>query len=240
VARTNLEVLRRNRVAHVLQVTSSMSHEGKSTVSSNLAISLAQAGRKVLLIDADLRCPTQHKIHSLTRDRGLVQLLSEEQSLRTLVQATGTERLDLLAGGHETPNPAELLMSARLGEVIAEARREYDVVIIDSPPLLLVTDSAIVGTQVDGIMLIVRVGQTKRHNAQRAVEILKGLGTPILGTVINAIGAAGREYGYGYGYGYGVHGYGRPAETTPGLDTLIGNGHVNGQTVAPEVNGKGI
>src|SRR5207302_4006193 len=117
-----------------------------------------------------LRVPTQHTVHNLVRGRGLVQVLSEGKPLGSLVQATEIEGLHLLCAGPETPNPAELLMSARFGEMIAEARQAYDLVIVDSPPILLVTDSAIVGTQVDGIMLVVRVGQTKRHNAQRAVD----------------------------------------------------------------------
>ena len=119
-----------------------------------------------------------------------------------------TEGLDLICAGPETPNPAELLMSPRLGEVIAEARESYDIVIIDSPPILMVTDSAIVGTQVDGIMLVVRVGQTKRQNAQRSVEVLKGLGTPDprhrherdryrVGTAMVTAMAATAVYGYG-------------------------------------------
>jgi receptor protein-tyrosine kinase len=227
VARTNLEVIRRNRTAQVILITSPMSHEGKSTVASNLAISMAQAGRSVLLIDADLRCPTQHTIHRLKREPGMVQLLSGSQAIEDVVQPSTVEGLQLICAGSETHNPAELLMSMRFAEVIAEARRSYDTVIVDSPPILMVTDSAIAGTQVDGIMLVVRVGQTRRQNAQRALECLKELGTPILGTVINAIDFESGGYGYGYGYGYGVYGYGRPAQSTPGLDTLpaqTGNG----------------
>jgi capsular exopolysaccharide synthesis family protein len=220
-ARTNVEVIRRNRTAQVILVTSPMAHEGKSTVASNLAISLAQGGRSVLLIDADLRCPTQHTVHKRERSPGLVQVLAESRGIEELVQETVVDGLKFLAAGCETPNPAELLMSARFGAVIAEARRHYDVIIVDSPPILMVTDSAIAAAAADGIMLVVRVGQTKRQNVQRALEILKELGTPILGTVINAIGFESGQYGYGYGYGYGVYGYGRPSRTTPGLDTPL-------------------
>jgi receptor protein-tyrosine kinase len=235
-ARTNLEVIRRNRTAQVLLITSPMASEGKSTVASNLAISLAQAGRSVLLIDSDLRCPTQHTVHKRKREPGLVQLLGESEGLQELVQDTVVDGLKLLAAGSETLNPAELLMSARFAEVIAEARGRYDVVIVDSPPILMVTDSAIAASQADGIMLVVRVGQTKRQNAQRALEVLKELGTPILGTVINAIGFESGQYGYGYGYGYGVYGYGRPSRVTPGLDTPLPAPHANGQ---PQAAGAG-
>ncbi len=237
-ARTNLEVIRRNRSAQVILITSPMAHEGKSTVASNLAISLAQAGRQVLLIDADLRCPTQHSVHKLARGRGLVQLLTQSQPLEEVVQTTAIEGLHLISAGPETQNPAELLMSVRFAEVIAEARLRYDIVIVDSPPILMVTDSAIAGTQVDGIMLVVRVGQTKRQNAQRAVEVLRELGTPILGTVINAIGFETGQYGYGYG-GYGVYGYGRPSVTTPGLDTLIAGERPHGQKMKSAVHSNG-
>jgi receptor protein-tyrosine kinase len=234
-ARTNLEVIRRNRPVQVILITSPMSHEGKSTVASNLAITLAQAGRSVLLIDADLRCPTQHLVHKLQRGRGMVQLLNGSQAIDDLVQSSGIAGLNLLCAGPETHNPAELLMSARFGEIIAEARRTYDMVIVDSPPILMVTDSAIAATQVDGIVLVARVGQTRRQNAQRAVETLKELGTPILGAVINAIDFETGQYGYGYGYG--VYGYGRPARVTPGLDTLAAGPHVNGKAAAAGKNG---
>ena len=236
-ARTNLEVIRRGQPAQVLLVTSPTAGDGKSTVASNLAISLAQAGRKVLLIDADLRCPTQYRIHNVPREPGLVHLLRSAQAIGSSALSSNVENLELVLSGREVHDPAELLMSSRLSEIIAEARQAHDVVIIDSSPILAVTDAAIIGTQVDGILLVVRVSATKRQNARRAVELLKGLGTPILGTIINGIGVEWGGYGYGYGDGY-VYGHG---PRTSGGNEIVPQENVlsprNGGTAAAGTNG---
>lgn len=205
-ARTNLEFLRRNRRAQVLLVTSPLSGDGKSTTASNLAISMAHTGRRVLLIDADLRKPSQHAIHNLRRDHGLVHLLEGVLPVDRFMQPTTINNLSLLAAGPDVPNPAELLASPRLAEVLEEARPTYDVVIIDSSPLLAVTDPSIVAAAVDGILLVVRLVETRRHDVERASELLGSLGVPVLGVVINGVTREqdGFRHRYGYGYPYGM------------------------------------
>jgi capsular exopolysaccharide synthesis family protein len=189
VVRANLDLSRRNRGVRVVLVTSARPGEGKSTVASNLAVCLAQVGRRVLLVDADLRGPAQHLIHGLRRERGLVHVLRDLMAFDRVVQATPVKDLDLVASGPETPNPAELLSSPLLPEFLDRVREQYDTVVIDSPPLLEVADPAILGALADGILLVARVGATTRDDAARAVEVLKGLGTPVLGGLVNGIGA---------------------------------------------------
>jgi capsular exopolysaccharide synthesis family protein len=169
-------------------VTSPRSGEGKTTVASNLAICLAQVGRRVLLVDADLRRPMQHEIHGLRRECGLVQILRDVSPVDRVVQATPVKNLGVVTSGPDVPNPAELLSAPFLREFLDCARADYDMVIIDAPPLLTVADPAIIGALVDAVLLVVRVATTKRDDAARAVELLKGLGTPVLGGLINGVG----------------------------------------------------
>jgi capsular exopolysaccharide synthesis family protein len=188
VVRANLDCSRRNQGARVIMVTSPCSGEGKTTVASNLAICLAQVGRRVLLVDADLRRPMQHEIHGLRRECGLVQILRDVSSVDRVIQATPVKNLEVVTSGPDVPNPAELLSAPSLGEFLDHVRADYDMVILDAPPLLAVADPAIIGALVDAVLLVVRVATTKRDDAARAVELLKGLGTPVLGGLINGIG----------------------------------------------------
>jgi capsular exopolysaccharide synthesis family protein len=188
VVRANLDCSRRNQGARVIMVTSPRSGEGKTTVASNLAICLAQVGRRVLLVDADLRRPMQHEIHGLRRECGLLQILRDVSSVDRVVQATPVKNLEVVTSGPDVPNPAELLSAPFLREFLDRVREGYDTVIIDAPPLLAVADPAIIGALVDAVLLVVRVATTKRDDAARAVELLKGLGTPVLGGLINGVG----------------------------------------------------
>jgi len=195
VARTNIDSLRRNTRLQVLLVTSAYAGEGKTTSASNLAISFAAAGRKVLLIDADLRGPSLHKIHGLDRMRGLSHLLRDLMPLYRVVQPSQIENLDVLTAGPEVPNPAELLSSPSLAALLDEARRCYDIILVDSSPLLAVADAKIIGATVDGIILTVRAWMLEDRDAEQSAELLRNLGTPILGLLVN--GMDPRESGYG-------------------------------------------
>lgn len=216
--RTSLEFLRRSRQVQLILVTSAHSGDGKTTTASNLAISFAMAGRKVLLVDGDLRKPSQHKIFGLKGDQGLSHVLRRLLPLSRVVQQTQTENLDFIASGPEVDNPAELLASVNLTDFVSEIRNIYDMVVFDSSPLLAVTDPSILSAVVDGVVLVVRPEATKRHDAERTVELLKTMESPVLGFIVNGIdrqgaGSYGQGYGYGYGYGYGT--YGREAVVSP-------------------------
>jgi capsular exopolysaccharide synthesis family protein len=130
----------------------------------------------------------QHEIHGLRRECGLVQVLRDVSSVDRVVQATPVKNLEVVTSGPDVPNPSELLSAPFLREFLDRVREDYDTVIIDAPPLLAVADPAIIGALVDAVLLVVRVATTKRDDAARAVEILKGLGTPVLGGLINGIG----------------------------------------------------
>lgn len=183
--RTSLQIDRRQTPHQVILVTSPYPGDGKTTTASNLAISLALAGRKVLLIDADLRNPSQHRVFDCSRERGLTLMLKGILPFDQLVQPTSIPGLDLLVAGQEVESPAELLASHGLSEHLEDIRRAYQVVIIDSSPLLVVTDPSILAAEVDGILLITRASQTRRRDAMRVAELLKALGTPVLGAVLN-------------------------------------------------------
>ncbi len=197
--RTNIEFLRRNGRAQLLVITSPHSGDGKSVSASNLAISLASAGRRVLLIDGDLRKPSQHKIHGLPQSPGLTHVLRDLLSVEKVVKRTSVDGLDLIATGPQVANPAELMMAPRFAEFLREVRDRYDTIIYDTSPLLAVSDPLLVGAMADGVVLVVRVDSISHHEADRVVESLKGLETPIFGAVINR--ATRDQTGYGYGYG---------------------------------------
>jgi polysaccharide biosynthesis transport protein len=202
--RTNLDFLRRNRRIQVILIASPHSGDGKSISSSNLAIVFAQAGRKVLLIDGDLRKPSQHRIHGLDNECGLSSMLRDRVPFSQALKRTSVENMDLLTAGPEAPNPAELLSSPKMSEFLAEARETYDLIIVDSSPLLAVTDPGIIGGLADGTILVVRFGTLKHHEAIVIREQLLVLGTPILGCLANGLAREHGGYGYGYGYGYGT------------------------------------
>ncbi len=216
--RTGIELLRRTWDGKVFLVTSAQPGDGKSTTASNLAICMAQSGKKVLLIDADLRRPSQHSIHGLSRTPGLTHVLNDALPYHMAVQPTAVPNLGLIAAGPEVMNPAELLATERLVTLIGELRLAYDMVIIDSSPLLVVTDPSIVAVTIDGLMLVVRAAVTRRLDAERCQDLIKALQTPVLGLVINGVNAGQRGYGYGYGYGY-LYGYG-----AYGRSTTVANG----------------
>ena len=198
MARTNIDSLRRNTRLQVLLVTSAYAEEGNTASASNLAISFATTGRKVLLIDADLRSPSLDKIHGLDRMRGLSHLLHDSMPLHRAVQDSRIENLDVITAGPEVPNPAELLSSPRLAALLDEARRCYDIIVVDSSPLLAVADPKIIGVTVDGIILTVRAWMLDHRDAEQSVELLRNLGTPILGLLVNGINPRDRDYSRRY------------------------------------------
>ncbi len=199
--RTNLEFLRRNRSLKVMLVTSPHSGNGKSTMASNLAIGMAHLGRHVLLVDADLRKPNQDRIHGVPRTRGLTHVLRRLLPLDRVVQRSSVENLDLLTTGPQVPNPAELLMSSGMGEFLDEARAGYDLIIIDSSPMLAVTDASVIGANVDGVLLVVTLNGLRHVDVDRTKEMLDSMGAFTLGVAVNQVRPENGGYGYGYGYG---------------------------------------
>ncbi|HVA49236.1 MAG TPA: polysaccharide biosynthesis tyrosine autokinase [Pirellulales bacterium] len=208
--RTALYFSSRGAEHKVLQVTSPRPGDGKSTMASNLAVSIAQSGKRTLLIDADLRKPTQHKIFGLSKVVGLSSVIGLQAEPADAIQQTAVANLWLLACGPIPPDPAELLSSPRLAELLQMFREQYDYVIIDTAPVLAVTDPCAVAPRVDGVMLVIRIAKHARTDALRATRILNTLDANVLGVVVNGNAEArsnyGRRHGYG-GYGYGGYKY---------------------------------
>jgi capsular exopolysaccharide synthesis family protein len=184
----------------VIQITSPGLGDGKTTLAANLAVSMAQSGKRTLLIDADFRRPRQHKVFGLTADVGLASVIGGDVELAAAVQPTGMANLWLLPCGPRPFNPAELLTQPRLKELLDATRAQYDFILIDTPPLLAVSDPSIVAPRVDGVLLTMQLSRTARPQAVRAHEILDGLGAKTLGVVVNRAGRRQGRYSYAYGY----------------------------------------
>lgn len=193
----------------VIQVTSPNVSDGKSTLAANLAVSIAQSGKRTIMIDGDCRRPRIHKIFNVPADTGLATVIAGQTDLASAIRPTAIPNLSVLPCGPRPANPAELLTSPRFKEMLDIIRSQYDFVIIDTPPLLVVTDPCVVAPRVDGVILAIRVTKNGRPFAERAKEILTSLGANVLGVVVNGLGSpAGGKYGYGYdqyqyGYQYG-------------------------------------
>jgi capsular exopolysaccharide synthesis family protein len=186
----------------IIVLTSAGASEGKTVSSLNLASSLAEAGSRVLLIDVDLRRPSCHRVLGITNDRGLSNFLSGQAEFASLVRPLHADRLFFVPAGPTPPNPAELVGSARMRDVLEELRDEYDFVILDSPPVLPVTDAVVLGREADGAVLVVKGHDTPRELLRRARDQLLQANVHLLGAVVNNVDLRwGDQYFYGRYYG---------------------------------------
>lgn len=207
MARTSLFVHTGQTNDKVIQVTSPMPGDGKSTMIVNIAAAVAKAGKRVLLIDADLRRPTLHKLLGTQKATGLAEYLMGDAVLEDVVITSEVPGLDFISHGHHASTPAELLESMALERLISEARLEYDFVFIDSPPLLAVADPLIIAAQVDATLMVVRVQKNGRRPVERSRELLTSNRVKVVGVVVNGAEAGDKNFGYGeyvkpYEYGY--------------------------------------
>jgi len=203
--RTSLQFIDVDKRSKVFVVSSAVPAEGKTTTAVNLALTLAQADQQVLLIEADLRRPRVSTYLRLESAVGLTTVLIGRIGVEEAIQPWGESgELHVLTSGTIPPNPSELLQSMAMEEMLAKLRTRYDVILIDAPPLLPVTDAALLAAQADGALLVVRYGKTTKDQLTLAVERLNSVDAKLLGTVINMTpNRDSSEYGHGYGYGYG-------------------------------------
>lgn len=187
-----------------VQITSPDAADGKTTIAGNLAVAMAKAGQRTLLIDADLRKPRQHERFGLSNENGLSTVLASELPAAQAVQRTELDNLDVLTSGPVPANPAEILNSQKFGRVLAELGKKYDRVIVDSPPVLPVADARIIASRCDTTLLTLRVDKSTRKHAEAARDMLVGVGAKILGVAMNDMPSA-LGYGYGRSYGYGTY-----------------------------------
>jgi capsular exopolysaccharide synthesis family protein len=192
----------------LIQVTSPHAGDGKTTLAANLAISIAQSGKRTLLMEADFRRPRVHKVFGLGESLGVCNVIADGEELSDVVHETSVEHLSVIPCGPRPNNPSELLTSPRFEQLLEVLREKYEYVIVDSPPVLAVTDPTAVAPRVDGVLLVMRLTRNARSASKRAREVLDSIGANVLGVIINGVGQ-GDRYGYGYGrYGYGKYSYG--------------------------------
>ena len=200
---TSLDFLNIDRQVRVLQITSASPGEGKTTTAANLAVAFADAGRRTVIVCCDLRRPRIHRFFSAAADPGFTSVLLGSIDLEeATTPAPGTPGLDVLAAGPMPSNPAELLRGARAHDLVRRLRDEYDLVIIDSPPVLPVADALVLASEVDATLVVAGAHETTRRRLRRALEGLRQVDAPLVGTVLNGVFAAD-DYGYDvryYGY----------------------------------------
>lgn len=205
--RTNIQYSSIDKKIQVICITSAGPGEGKSTVAANLAVVTAQAGKKTLLIDCDQRKPRQHKIFNVSNSTGLSNFLAGETGMAEAIQKTKIENLMLLPAGTRPPNPSELLASEKMKNFVSSLRNSLDFVIIDTPPLLMVTDAQLLSGYTDGYLLAISSGEADRDAAAKARELLENVNGRILGAVLNKLKVDEKGY-YAYysKYYYGTDG----------------------------------
>ena len=195
--RTNLEFTSIGQKLQMITVTSASNGEGKSTTAANLAVVYAQLGKRVLLIDCDLRKPTAQLTFNLSSQSGLSTILVGRSSLDRAIQQTGVERLSLLTAGPIPPNPTELVASEQMVVLLEEVRRQYDIVILDAPPMMQVADARLLAKVADGTILVIGCENSDRQLVVKAKEQLERTGTHMLGLVLNKR-KSGRHAYYAY------------------------------------------
>jgi capsular exopolysaccharide synthesis family protein len=203
VLRTNLQFVDVDTQHKVFVLTSAAPEEGKTTSAVNLALSLAQAGVRTLLIEGDLRRPRAAQRLGLDGAVGVTSVLVGKVKFEDALQHDEKVGLDFLASGPVPPNPAELLQSKAMRDLVNELRGTYDVVVIDAPPLLPVTDAALIAAHADGAILVIRHGKISRDQLKISAQRLAQVDARLVGVIMNMVPTKGNRYGYGYGYGYG-------------------------------------
>jgi len=181
--RTNLSFYSLDDPLRSLVVTSPAKNEGKSTTIANLAVTMAQSGRRTILVDCDLRRPGLHTLFGLNSEPGLTNLVLDEVREPPL-QQTSVENLWLLASGPKPPNPADLLGSKKVDQIIQALVEQADIVLFDAPPVIAVTDAAVLGAKVDGVLLVLNAGKTRREHAARAREVLERAKVRLIGAAL--------------------------------------------------------
>jgi non-specific protein-tyrosine kinase len=213
--RTNIQYASVDRPLKNIAVTSPSPKDGKSTIATNLAIVMSQSGKKVAILDADMRRPSQHKRLQLTNRMGLSDLFVQDTvALNGALRETKVPGMALLTSGGLPPNPSELLGSEKMTEVLRQVHQQADVVIVDTPPVMAVTDAAVLAPKMDGVIIVIRPGTTKLGHTKQTVEQLRRSGASILGVVLNEVEHNRSRYYYYYKgyYTYDYYYYGEPGE----------------------------
>jgi polysaccharide biosynthesis transport protein len=200
--RGNLLLATGDETPKVVQISSSVHSEGKTTFAVNFAATMAMAGEKVLLIDGDMRKPRLHKVFNMANGQGLSNLLANQAKLGGLIKPTGISNLSIIISGPVSPNPGELLASKTMREALETLKGRYDRIIIDCPPMLGIVDAFLLSPLTDGIIIVVRSGRTGKDLIRKAAKSLEGVKARVLGVVLNDVGKGTESYYYNYSYYY--------------------------------------
>ncbi len=193
--RTNIQFLSLDKPLRTLLVTSTAPDEGKSITLANLAVTMAQAEQRIIVVECDLRCPTLHTLFGLSNEEGLTSVMLDQRETALPLQPTTVPGLSLLASGPLPPRPADLLGSRRMEALVARLQNEADIVLFDTPPVTAVTDAAVLATRLDGVLLVLKAGKTRRDRAREAHRMLEKVKANVIGVVLNN---ARLETTYGY------------------------------------------
>ncbi|OPJ55324.1 CpsD/CapB family tyrosine-protein kinase [Alkalithermobacter paradoxus] len=200
--RTNILFSNIDENLQTILITSAGQGEGKSTTISNIALSLSDLGKKVLLIDCDFRRPSIHKKFGITNSKGITDILLENIEYQAYTQRTNKENLDIITAGQIPPNPSEMISSNKMKRLLEEMKKDYEYILVDTAPIGVVTDAAILSTFIDGVILLCASGEAQIEHAKKAKENLVKVGANILGVILNKLEIEkNRSYGY-YAYSY--------------------------------------
>jgi capsular exopolysaccharide synthesis family protein len=208
-----------------LIVTSALPNEGKTAIAANTAVAMAASGKKTLLMDADMRNPTVHMLFNYVNARGLSDIISQSADWRPFIIKTSIANLYIITAGRKPVNASKFLTSERFKITLEDLAKNFDYVVLDTPPVLLVPDSQIISPLVDGVVLVIRSGSTPGNALTHASETLKRANANIIGAVLNDVKVKNGPYGYGYGYGYGANSKNAKravAHKPPKTDTSVG------------------
>jgi capsular exopolysaccharide synthesis family protein len=214
--RTNIMFMNPDRPYKRLLVSSAAPAEGKTTVACSIAIALAQGGQRVCIVDCDLRRPRLHRIFGRAGEAGVTNVIVGDATVDEVAKPTMVQNLWSVPAGPTPPNPADLLHSDRFKKFLSDLSDRFDRIVIDSPPVVPVTDSAIISTLVDGTVFVVRAFATSRHMSRQGLRTLRDVDSPVIGVVLNAVNLNRREYSYSYQYYYHREEY--AAATSPDED----------------------
>ena len=196
--RTNIQYSSFDNEYRTIVVTSSEPGEGKTVTSGNLALALAQGENKVLLVDCDMRKPSIHKNFRISNESGLTDLLLHKKSMEQ-VMVNYNKNLTIVPAGRVSPNPSEMLGSRAMGTFLEEMKNHFDYIVMDTPPLGAVTDAQVLSTKVDGTILVVKAGATKKDVVINSVNLIKKVNGNLIGTVLNGVEQSKNKYYYYYG-----------------------------------------
>ena len=196
--KTNIQYSSLDKKYKVIVITSANPNEGKTFVSSNLALTLSEGNKKVVLVDCDFRKANIHRKFKISNSIGLSEILVGQETIESVIEKYN-DSLDIITSGHMPPNPSEALASEKMSNFLEDLKSKYDYIILDTPPILFVSDSQVLAAKADGTILVAKSGKTKKNEIKEAYMRLKSINAYVIGTVFNGVKLENKKYKYGIG-----------------------------------------